>query len=101
MAESWDKWRCPYPACGDADREYEDPSTMERTTCERGHVVRLVWRDGSVSARMVGRVNRHKWRVHFGGYWFCWRCQDTAALMARLPVFGCVGFPQEEKPVEK
>jgi hypothetical protein len=89
-AEVWDSWRCPHPECAGVEDEYEDPSSISRTSCAKGHSVRLVWRDGSVSARMPGGVNRHDWRINVGG-WFCWRCNDSVrGLLSRRPVYGCV-----------
>lgn len=97
MTEPIRDWRCPHPECKDSGREYHDPSTVKGSTCDLGHAVKLVWRDGRVSARMPGRVNRHEWRIHAGGYWFCWRCSDRAGLWARLPVFGCVGSGDDDR----
>lgn len=88
--EEWDAWSCPHPDCETKEKEYNDPSSIKETTCDEGHSVKLVWKDGDVSARLAGRAFKHDWRISFTGSWmFCWHCNDKSNAM-RLPVYGCV-----------
>jgi len=83
----WDTWYCPHPDCEDG-RGYDDPESITETSCDKGHHVKLVWREnGHASPRLVGRRHRHNWLAVPGG-WFCLNCTDKKRGI-RAPVFGC------------
>jgi hypothetical protein len=97
----WDRWYCPHPDCEEG-RGYVDPESITETVCDRNHPIKLVWREGSVSPRLMERLSRHRWRPfpHIGSpsTWVCIHCLDRSARK-RLPVFGCVGVTEHQKIV--
>jgi hypothetical protein len=85
-------WKCPYSECSTSSTVYSDPETTQNTTCSKGHVVKLVRRNRTVSPRVPGRVNKHIWNLTIPGGQYCRRCGDKwKSILRGAPIYGCVG----------